>query len=103
MKRRKGNISSVKKPVEKAVALRHSEEEKTPPRVVAKGEGYIARKIRKIAEENGIPLQCDEDLVELLAQIDIDMEIPRELYAAVAEILSWIYRANKEIREEILK
>ncbi len=86
--------------LEKAVALRYDEEKDSSPRVVAKGKGYIARQIREIADEYGIPIRHDDDLVELLAQVDIDKEIPKELYAAVAEILSWIYRANEELRKE---
>ena len=85
--------------VEKAVALKYNKEEDTSPRVVAKGEGHVARQIRAVADEYGIPIRHDDDLVELLAQVDIDREIPQELYAAVAEILSWIYRANEEMRK----
>jgi flagellar biosynthesis protein len=83
---------------EKAVALRYREHEDRAPRVVAKGEGYIAERILETARQNGIPICQDHDLLELLAQVDIDREIPSELYTAVAEILSWIYRANSEIR-----
>jgi len=81
-----------------AVAVKYTEKEDRAPRVVAKGQGLIAEKIREIARENGIPIHRDDDLVELLAQVDIDREIPPELYAAVAEVLSWIYRANREMR-----
>jgi flagellar biosynthesis protein len=71
--------------------------------VVAKGEGELARRIREVAAESGVPIRRDDDLVELLAQIDIDREIPAELYAAVAEILSWIYRANDDMRKETVQ
>ncbi|NLP01779.1 MAG: flagellar biosynthesis protein FlhB [Fibrobacter sp.] len=87
---------------EKAVALRYQEKKDDAPRVVATGKGLIARKIKEIALANGVPIYQDNDLVELLAQIDIDREIPPELYAAVAEILSWIYKANKEMRKETI-
>lgn len=97
--RKKKVVSSL----EKAVALRYDQEKDSSPRVVAKGKGYIARQIREIAEEYGIPIRHDDDLVELLAQVDIDKEIPQELYAVVAEILSWIYRANEEMRKERLE
>jgi flagellar biosynthesis protein len=86
---------------EQAVALRYRTHADHAPRVVAKGEGYIARKIKEIARAHGIPIRRDDDLVELLAQVDIDREIPPELYAAVAEVLSWIYRANESLRKEI--
>lgn len=77
-----------------AVAIRYRTEEDRAPKVVAKGEGFVAQAIREIAEKNGIPTRRDDDLIELLAQVDIDQEIPSELYAAVAEVLAWIYRAN---------
>ena len=85
---------------DKVVALRYNQELDDSPRVIARGKGYIASQIRTIAEQYNIPIREDSDLVELLIQIDIDKEIPPELYAAVAEILSWIYRANSEIQRE---
>jgi flagellar biosynthesis protein len=86
---------------EKAVALKYKHDEDQAPRVIAKGEGLVAQKIKAVAEAAGVPIRRDDDLVELLAQVEVDREIPAELYAAVAEILSWIYRANDEIRKEI--
>jgi flagellar biosynthesis protein len=86
---------------EKAVALRYKSDTDSAPRVVAKGEGYIATRIREIAQEHGVPVSRNDDLVELLAQVELDREIPSELYGAVAEILSWIYRANESIKMEM--
>lgn len=86
---------------DKVVALRYNEKEDNAPRVVASGKGEIARKIKEIAIEKGIPLHRDDDLVELLAQIELDREIPPELFSAVAEILSWIYRANNSLKKEL--
>jgi flagellar biosynthesis protein len=86
---------------EQAVALGYHSEAERAPTVLAKGRGLIAEKIKEVAREHGIPIHRDDDLVELLAQVDIDREIPPELYAAVAEVLSWIYRANSEMRKEI--
>lgn len=83
---------------EKAVAVRYNEVTDRAPKVVAKGEGTIAQNIKKIAESNGIPLHRDDTLVELLSEIELDKEIPPELYMTIAEILSWIYRADKAIR-----
>jgi flagellar biosynthesis protein len=90
-----------KREKEKAVALRYDEHKESAPRVIAKGEGYIAQKIKQIARENNIPVHQDDTLIELLAQVDIDYEIPPELYAAVAEVLCWIYRANNELKEKL--
>jgi flagellar biosynthesis protein len=86
---------------ETAVALHYAAEREGAPRVVAKGKGLVAQKIKQIAQANHIPIHQDDDLVELLAQIEIDREIPAELYGAVAEILSWIYRANTAMKQEL--
>ena len=86
---------------EKAVALKYNEKDDHAPKVIAKGEGLIAERIKEVAQANGIPLRRDDDLVELLAQIDIDREIPPELYSAIAEILSWIYKANTAMKKEV--
>ena len=85
---------------DKVVALRYRDDEDRAPRVIAKGEGEIAKKIKEIALKEGIPLHRDNDLVELLSQIEVDREIPPELYSAIAEILSWIYRANTTMKKE---
>jgi flagellar biosynthesis protein len=84
----------VKKNKDVAVAVRYDGQKDNAPRVIAKGKGQVAQKIRAIATSAGIPLHKDDDLVELLSHIELDDEIPPELYAAVAELLSWIYRAN---------
>ena len=80
--------------VPKAVAVRHGPESRTAPRVVAKGKGAIAEQILRIAFANGVKVREDADLVELLAAVELDSEIPLEALAAVAEILSYIYRTN---------
>ena len=95
-----GSDKQVKKRNDKAVALHYREHEDKAPRVVAKGEGPVAEKIKEIARENGIPLRRDDTLVELLAQIELNREIPPELYAAIAELLAWIYRANHALEKE---
>lgn len=84
----------------KAVALKYNKESESAPRVVAKGAGSVASRIRHMAEQSGIPIRRDDELVEFLAKIDLNQEIPVELYGAVAEILSWIYRANESMKKE---
>lgn len=83
---------------DRAVAINYQSQSDRAPRVTAKGEGLIAQKIKAIALAQGIPLHRDDDLVELLAQTEINREIPPELYAAIAELLSWIYRANDALK-----
>jgi flagellar biosynthesis protein len=93
-----------KKPLrwrDKAVALKYGADKDHAPRITAKGEGHVASKIKETARRFGIPIKRDDDLIELLAQIDVDREIPPELYAAVAELLSFVYRANEALRKEI--
>lgn len=89
---------------ETAVAIKYGANDSAnrAPMVVAKGEGLIAQKIKELALANNIPIQRDDVLVELLAQVAIDREIPPELYSSVAEILSWIYRANDDAKKGIL-
>jgi len=85
---------------ERAVALRYDQKDQKAPVVVAKGQGSVAEKIKMVAQLYGIPMYQDDLLVEMLAQIEIEREIPVELYSAVAEILSWIYKANDTISKE---
>lgn len=82
--------------MKKAVALRYNTEKENAPKVVAKGQGDIAKRIIKIAEENELPIKKDEDLVELLTKIEIDKEIPSNLYKAVAEVFSFIYNVTNK-------
>lgn len=83
----------MKEAKQKAAAL--SYDQIGAPRIVAKGVGEIARKIIETAEEEGIPLQKDEILLEALMQIELTKEIPPQLYHAVAEILAFVYRLDK--------
>ena len=63
------------------------------PTVVAKGAGEIARRIREIAAENGVPLLEAPPLARALHRhVEIDQQIPGTLYAAVAEALAWVYQ-----------
>lgn len=77
-----------------AVALKHDGKNDKLPRVIASGEGAVARQILEIAFARGIKVREDADLAEVLAAIDVDSEIPLTALAAVAEILSYVYRAS---------
>ena len=80
----------------KAAALRYDKEKENAPRVVAKGEGQSAENIIKIAELHNLPIQKDEDLIELLSNVELDKEVPDALYKAVAEVFSFIYKTSKK-------
>lgn len=77
-----------------AVALKYQPETEFAPKVVASGRGSIAEQILAIAFAKGIKVREDADLAKLLSVIEIDSEIPIEAFAAVAEILAYVYRAN---------
>lgn len=83
----------------RAVALEYDRANDSAPRVVAKGQGPIAEQIIALAREHGIAIRKDSDLVSLLSQVELDSPIPIEAFAAVAEILSYIYRANGTLRD----
>lgn len=80
-----------KQDMKKAAALQYDKENDHAPKVTAHGKGETAKNIIKIAQKNGIPIKKDEDLVNMLSQIDLNQEIPVELYKAVSEIFSFIY------------
>lgn len=77
-----------------AVALSEGAAPGKAPNVVAGGRGRVAEQILQIAFANGIKVREDADLAQLLTTIDMEEEIPAEAFAAVAEILIYLYRAN---------
>ena len=84
-----------KKVTQKAAALRYAQNKESAPRLVAKGRGKIAEKIVALAEANNVPLVEDRQLIQVLEALDVDTEIPPELYQAVAEVLVFVYRLNQ--------
>lgn len=86
------NSEKVQNKNKKAVALKYDIEKDDAPKIVAKGEGAIAQKIMETAEKHDIPIEKDQDVVEVLARLNIGDEIPPELYQVIAEILSFIYQ-----------
>jgi len=90
----------MKKTVKQAAALKYDRERDSAPKVVAKGKGEAAGNIIKIAQLHNLPIKKDEDLVELLSKVEIDKEIPMNLYVAVAEIFRFIYDVTNDTRED---
>ena len=78
-----------------AVALKYDEDEGPAPRITASGRGVVAQQIVEVAKANGVEVRRDTDLAELLATLDVDSFIPVEAFAAVAEILAYVYRKNR--------
>jgi len=81
----------------KAVALKYDDKKNKAPRVIAKGRGEIAEKIIEVAKAHNVPLYEDKNLVQLLEALELETEIPPDLYRAVAEVLAFIYRLNGRV------
>ena len=85
-------------PTHYAVAIRYDTEVAPAPIVVAKGSDYLAQKIKQIARENNVEIVEDKPLARMLfANVDVDKQIPPELYQAVAEILAMVYHAQGKV------
>ncbi|WP_077001315.1 EscU/YscU/HrcU family type III secretion system export apparatus switch protein [Variovorax sp. KK3] len=73
-----------------AVALSYLDKTRAPI-VVAKGYGTVAESIMREARTHGLYVHASPDLIRLLMQVDLDRQIPPELYVAVAEVMAWIH------------
>jgi flagellar biosynthetic protein FlhB len=83
----------VTNPTELAVAIQYEPQEMAAPVVVAKGAGVVAQRIRRLALEHNIPVVERKPLAQLLyKEVDIGRPIPTESYAAVAEVLAYVYQ-----------
>ena len=79
-----------------AVALEYEPESRNAPHVTAKGRGAIADKIIETAEAHGIVIEDNPHLAEALSQVEINDQIPIELYEAVAEVIGFVFRMRKK-------
>jgi flagellar biosynthesis protein len=89
-----GGASTQSRGQNKAVALHYDRDMDAAPRITATGRGYVADQIVALAFAHGVRVREDADLVEVLATLEVDSVIPLEAFTAVAEILSYVYRAN---------
>ncbi len=79
-------------PTHYAVAIKYDAQQNSAPVVVAKGEDFLAQKIREAAKEHHIEIVENKPLARMLyANVDIGQEVPPELYQAVAEVLAFVY------------
>lgn len=83
--------------IKKAAAIKYDQAKNMAPRVVAKGKGHIADQIVQVARENDVPLVEDRNLANVLEAMELETEIPPDLYRAVAEVLVFIYRLNGKL------
>ena len=84
-----------------AVALKYDAEQDTAPRVIAKGKGHVAEHILEAAQKSSIPVYQNKTLVNMLMALDIDREIPPELYKAIAEVMAYVYKMDKAKGREL--
>ncbi|MEA2049293.1 MAG: EscU/YscU/HrcU family type III secretion system export apparatus switch protein [Campylobacterota bacterium] len=85
----------------KAVSLKYNNKENQAPIVTSYGKNKNAQQIIKIAKQNDIPIKKDEDLVNMLSEIELNKEIPTQLYQVVSELFSFIYNiANEKEKSE---
>ena len=80
----------------KAVALKYNQSAQQAPSVVAKGSGKTAQKIIEKAHEFDIPLFKNPELANSLIHLELDQEIPPQLYHAVVEVFQWLMESEKK-------
>jgi flagellar biosynthetic protein FlhB len=92
----------VTNPTEYAVAIKYDPDTMNAPKVVAKGQGFIAQKIRELAIENGIPILERKPLARALYKlVEVGHEIPEQFYSAVAEILAYVYELSGKLKRKV--
>src|SRR6476661_6478368 len=88
----------VTNPTELAIALQYDPEKMAAPIVIAKGAGVLAQRIRRLALESSIPIVERKDLARALyANVEINQAVPAEQYAAVAEVIRYVYQLKKQL------
>ena len=80
----------------KAFALGYNRQKDNAPKVLATGSGEVAKNIINLAKSHDIPIKEDADLVEILSKVDLNEEVPPNLYKAVAEIFNFLYRMTNK-------
>jgi flagellar biosynthetic protein FlhB len=80
-----------------AVAIKYEDKKMHAPKIVAKGAGFIAGKIKEIAAKHGVPIIEDKPLARALFKLELNTYIPEKLYVAVAKILAYIFKLKGKI------
>jgi flagellar biosynthesis protein len=89
----------MKEPIKSSLAIAlHYDKDKGAPRVVAKGRGEVGQRIIEVARANGVPIEENAALAEALSQVELEHEIPEELYRAVAQVLIFILRVSGRLK-----
>lgn len=85
-----------------AAAMQYDQDRHEAPVIVAKGSSAVAERIIAMAEKHDIPLQRDPELLQILMKLEINQEIPENVFHAVAEVLAMVYKANRNFGEKNL-
>ncbi|MEW6607329.1 MAG: EscU/YscU/HrcU family type III secretion system export apparatus switch protein [bacterium] len=80
----------------KAVALEYDGDKGHAPKIVAKGKGKLAERIIQVARDHNVLIYEDANLAEVLTKLELNTQIPPDLYQAVAEIFVFIYKLNQK-------
>ena len=78
------------------MALGYNRQKDNAPKVLATGSGEMAKNIINLAKSHDIPIKEDADLIEVLSKVDLNEEVPPNLYKAVAEIFSFLYQMTNK-------
>lgn len=84
---------------DKAAALKYDKESGAAPKVIASGKGELAKRIIQKAEEFHIPIFANEALVNSLVDLEVDAQIPSELYQSVVEVFIWLMKNEKKLNK----
>lgn len=93
-------IKTIIPPLKKAIALKYEMGKDDAPIVVAKGDGFVAEKIIALAKTHDIHCQENPELVQILSKVELDTQIPYEAFAAVAQIIVYLYKTQGKIKNE---
>lgn len=91
-------MTDTQNPADKtAVAIRYDRDKEQAPRVVAKGKGFLAAQIIDAAKAYGVPVYQNQSVASLLMAVELDQEIPPDLYQAVANVLAYVYKLDNSM------
>ena len=86
---------------DKKLAITMRWDGKGAPKVTAKGQGLVAEQIIAIAQKHDVPMRQDAELVKLLSTVELNDEIPDQLYLAVAEVIAFAYTLKDDLKNNI--
>lgn len=86
--------------IPEAVALRYDKGREDAPRVVAKGRGFVAQQLLAVAKRHAVPVYQNQSVTQLLMAVELDREIPPDLYQVVANVLAYVYRLDGRTAEK---